>query len=142
MHWIFWLVLFIVFIAVELSTVQLVSIWFAIGAIGAGIASMISNDNILVELITFIAVTAIALVATRPFVKKVTHNTPVPTNADSLIGLTAIVCEKIDNVKACGAVTVKGATWTARSETDDIIPDGSEVEIVKIDGVKLIVKAK
>ena len=142
MHWIFWLILFIAFIIIELSTVQLVSIWFAIGCIGAGITSLITdNQNYVYELLTFAIVTGIALLATRPFVKKVTKVEPVPTNADSLIGKTAIVTEEIDNVKATGTVTVNGNVWTARVLSGKgVIPEGANVKIIKIDGVKLIVE--
>ncbi|MDD6807902.1 MAG: NfeD family protein [Oscillospiraceae bacterium] len=143
MHWIIWLILTIAFVFVELSTAQLVSIWFAIGCIGAGVASLITDSaNFTVEIITFIVVTAIALVATRPFVKKVTKTSPVATNADSLIGKTAIVTEEIDNIKATGAVTVHGTVWTARAETNEECPIEADkkVKVVRIDGVKLIVK--
>lgn len=145
MHWIIWLVLFVAFAFVELNTVQMVSIWFALGCIGAGVVSVITeSQNFTYELIAFAVTTALALIITRPFVKKVTHTEPTPTNADALPGQTAIVTEEINNVKATGAVTVKGAVWTARTETDtaDTIPINSVVEIIKIDGVKLIVKAK
>lgn len=143
MHWIFWLVLFVIFVAIELNTVQLVSIWFALGCIGAGIVGVITeNQNLTYELIAFSVTTAIALIATRPFVKKVTRTEPTPTNADALLGQTAVVTEEINNIKATGAVTVKGIVWTARTEADstDVIPVDSVVEILRIDGVKLIVK--
>lgn len=145
MHWIIWLVLFVVFVAVELNTAQMVSIWFSIGCIGAGVVSVITeSQNLTYELIAFAATTTVALILTRPFVKKVTRTEPTPTNADALPGQTAVVTEEIDNINAKGTVTVKGAVWTARTESDvtDIIPEGSVVEIVRIDGVKLIVKAK
>ncbi len=145
MRWIIWLVLFIAFVVVELSTVQLVSIWFAIGCIGAGIANIVTDgQSFVVELITFVLLTTVSLLATRPFVRKVTHTGHVATNADSLIGATAVVSEKINNVLGTGAVTIKGAVWTARTEfdADGAIDVGENVEIIKIDGVKLIVKSK
>ncbi len=145
MHWIIWLVLFVAFVAVELNTVQMVSIWFALGCIGAGVVSVLTeSQNFTYELIAFAITTAIALIVTRPFVKKVTHTDSIPTNADALPGQTAIVTEEINNIKATGAVTVKGAIWTARTESDitDVIPVDTLVEIIRIDGVKLIVRAK
>lgn len=145
MHWIVWLVLFVAFVAVELNTIQMVSIWFALGCIGAGIVSVIiESQNFTYELIAFAVTTAIALIVTRPFVRKVTRTDPTPTNADALPGQTAIVTEEINNIKATGTVTVKGAVWTARTEQDitDTIPVDAVVEIIRIDGVKLIVKVK
>ena len=62
-----------------------------------------------------------------------------PTNADRLIGETAVVTAAIDNLAAKGEVTVKGQIWTARSEDGEAIGSGERVTVKKIEGVKLIV---
>lgn len=145
MHWIFWLVLFVVFVAIEINTVQLVSIWFALGSIGAGIVSIVMKEpSVTMEIVAFVATSAIALIVTRPFVKKVTKTLNTPTNADSLIGQDAIVTEAINNIDATGTVTINGAIWTARTESNAnaSIPKGTVVTVLKINGVKLIVKPK
>ena len=63
----------------------------------------------------------------------------VATNADRAVGAEGIVIQAIDNRKAQGQVTVSGAVWTARSESEEVIPQGAQVRVLRIEGVKLIV---
>ena len=136
---IIWLVLAVVMAAVEAFTVQLVSIWFVAGAVAACITSLIT-DNIIIQAAVFVAVTAIALIVTRPIVKKLRSKKPEPTNADRYIGKTAVVLQPIDNEKAQGMALVDNQKWTARSDDGKPIPEGEHVIVTAIEGVKLIVK--
>lgn len=138
MLWI-WVALLAVFIIIEASTAQLLTIWFAIGSFASLVTSFFT-ESILIQVIVFVVVSAIALIVTRPLVKKVTATKKQATNADMYIGQEGIVTEAIDNIAAKGLVKVKGSVWTARSETDNItIPEGTHISVVKIEGVKLIV---
>ena len=143
-HWMIWVALFALFAIVELMTSQLVSIWFAVGALVAAVVAVVTNGNNLVaEIVSFAVVTALVLVFTRPLVKKVTHNAPVPTNKDALIGQEGVVTVHISNADNCGEVKVKGNEWTAR--TEEGAPDisfGEHVVVKRIEGVKLIVEPK
>ena len=66
----------------------------------------------------------------------------VKTNAESLVGRQAIVISEINNIQGVGQVTVNGQQWSARSMEDPVvIPAGAVVNVVSINGVKLIVKA-
>ena len=60
----------------------------------------------------FLAVSAAALAATRPLVRKFTAGKAVPTNADRVLGGHGKVTETIDNDNAKGAVYADGKTWT------------------------------
>ena len=139
MVWI-WVALLATFIIIEASTAQLLTIWFAVGSFAALVSTFIT-DNIIAQVIVFVVVSAIALVVTRPLVKKMTKATKQPTNADMYIGKEAIVTEDINNLEAKGLVKVGGSVWTARTEVDNFtIPAGSHVTVIKIEGVKLIVR--
>ena len=72
--------------------------------------------------------------------EKISAAKAVPTNADRVLGQTGRVTEAVDNDSARGAVYVDGKTWSARSAEGDVIPAGSRVEIVKMEGVKLFVR--
>ena len=76
-----WLILLIAFVVVEALTVSLVSIWFAAGAVAALIVSGFTSSW-LVQFAVFAVVSAVALAATRPLVKKRMTARRVPTNAD------------------------------------------------------------
>ena len=115
------------------------SIWFVAGAAAALLAAL-AHASVTVQLVLFAVVSAAALAATRPLVRKFTAGRAVPTNADRLLGQTAKVTETIDNENAAGAVYADGKTWSARSADGTVIPAGEMVRIQKLQGVKLLVE--
>ena len=134
-----WLGAVVLFGVVEAVTAGLVSIWFVAGAVAALIAA-IAGGGQLAQVVVFLAVSAIALAVTRPLVKKLNLNKTEPTNLDRVLGRTGRVTEVIDNRVSSGAVYVDGKTWTARSADGSLIPAGSTVKILKMEGVKLFVE--
>ena len=109
-----WLFLIILFTVVEAVTPAIVSIWFALGALFALITAALSAP-VWLQIIVFIAVSTLALILTRPLVKRKLHKDITPTNYDVLIGKTAVVIENINNTEESGAVKIQGKIWTARS---------------------------
>lgn len=135
-----WLIVMVLFLVVEAATVGLVCIWFAVGALAALIAALLGAE-IWLQIVLFLVVSAVALYFTRPLAKKYVNAKVEPTNADMVIGKECRVTEAIDNIAGTGAVYVDGKTWTARSESDEVIPEGTLVTAKRIEGVKLIVAA-
>ncbi len=138
---IIWIVLAAVFAIVEACTVQLVSIWFTIGALASLIAETL-NASEAVQFVIFAAVSVLTLILTRPFVKKFSSSKIQPTNVDMHIGQEAVVTQDINNINATGTAKIKGIEWTARSVDGTQIPKGEIVTIKAIEGVKLIVERK
>ncbi len=137
-----WLIVFIVLIGAELATLQLVSIWFAVGALGALIASL-AGAGIEIQLVVFIALSLLLLILVKPATSRLMRKNVTKTNVDSLVGQTGKVTSLINNLNGYGTVSVRGQEWTAASVDDQvIIEEGSTVIIRKISGVKLIVEAK
>ena len=135
-----WLVAMIVLLIIEGIVPGLVSIWFAIGAFAAMISAILGAP-LWLQVLWFFAVSILTLCLTRPFAKKYVNSRATPTNADMLIGKECVVTEAIDNVLGTGAVTVGGKVWTARTEEPDgKAESGKVMTVVKIEGVKLIVK--
>lgn len=134
-----WLGILVATVILEIATTQMVSIWFAIGALAAFISALIGVEQIWIQIVVFVVVSAIALAATRPLVKKMVNQKTEPTNADMVIGKTGIVTEKIDNIASSGLVRVNGGVWTARSADDSVIEADEKVIIKEISGVKLLV---
>lgn len=135
---IFWLAALVVFGVVEAATVGLVSIWFAMGALAALIASALGVPD-LVQVVVFLVGSFATLLVVRPLAQKYVNNRHIPTNADRVIGQEAVVTEAIDNLKGQGQVKVAGTPWTARSGDDAAIPAGTTVRVLRIEGVKLYV---
>lgn len=133
-----WLILLIVFIAVELFTVGLTSIWFAAGALVALIIAACGGGFVF-QLMAFLIVAFGALFATRPWAKKYINSRTQATNADSVIGTEVKVTERVSNIDQTGTVVAKGQEWTARAENDTMIFEQGELaKVIRIDGVKLI----
>lgn len=134
----FWLVAMIVLCIVEASTVGLVSIWFAAGALAALIAAG-AGAAIWLQITLFLVVSGIMLALLRPMMKKVILPKTTATNADRHLGKLALVTEEINNLKETGAVKLDGVVWTARSRDDEVIPEGTTIAVLRIEGVKVIV---
>lgn len=126
-------------VVAELATVQLVSIWFAAGALMSLIFSLF-NAPVWLQVVVFFAVSAVCLIITRPIVKKAVNDKKVPTNADMAIGKTGIVTETIDNIKGLGKVKVQGSLWSAKSSDGSVIDENERVRVLEIKGVKLVVE--
>lgn len=133
---IYWIILFLVLLLIELATVNLVSIWFAVGALGAFVTSFFTN-SILIQLLVFVVISVVSLLITLPIVKKFkSKESIVPTNLDRVIGRQAEVIKEI-KPNHYGEVEIFGTTWTAISQ--ETIKIGEKVRVLKMDGVKLIV---
>ena len=132
----FWLVLFVVLALFELVTVNLVSIWFSLGALITTFVSLVT-DNLMIHLAVFTISSILLLLLTKPFVKKMKKREGVPTNLDMVIGKTGVVTEKIEK-DGVGEVKVLGKKWSAYSDKE--IEENSKVKILSINGVKLKVE--
>ena len=134
-----WLVAFVVLIVIELLTMGLTTIWFAGGALIALLMAFL-GFNLVVQMVVFLLISGILLVMTRPIAMKYFNKDRQRTNAESLLGQTALVLEEIDNIHGTGKVEVNGMEWTARSKDEQtIIQKDVTVRIEDIQGVKLIV---
>ncbi|MBR5438038.1 MAG: NfeD family protein [Clostridia bacterium] len=133
-----WLGATVILFIAEAVTVNLVTVWFALGALAAFIAA-VAGAQLWLQLLLFFAVTVLTLIFTRPIAKKHINGKHEATNADAVIGKVAVVTEDIDNLAAAGTVSCMGKIWTARSENGEKINAGEKVTVKKIQGVKLIV---
>jgi membrane protein implicated in regulation of membrane protease activity len=136
---IFWLIAFVAFLIIEIITLGLTTVWFAIGSIAAFLAAYV-GASIVVQIVVFLVVSIVFLVFTRPILMKFFNQKRERTNAESLIGQKALVLEKIDSMHATGRVIVNGMEWAAKTEEEEIIEVDAVVLIKGIQGVKLIVE--
>jgi len=133
-----WLAAMVLFAVVEATTVAMVSLWFVGGALAAFLSSLLGAPLWLQGLL-FAAVSLGLIACLRPFLKKFIQPKLTSTNFDRIVGMTAPVTERIDNLSGTGAVKVAGAVWSARSESGSIIDEGTVVKILYIQGVRVIV---
>lgn len=132
-----WCIVVIVSIVVEVSTVSLTSIWFAM----AGIASLVLaafNVDVVIQIVVFVVLSIVLLFLTRPFVRKYANKSIIHTNADKVISMIGIVTKTIP-VGDIGEVKVNSEFWRAVSLDSKDINIGEKIVVNSLNGNKLLV---
>lgn len=137
--WLVWIGLMVLFGIVEASTVNMVSVWFVGGSL-VGLIVNLLGGNVWLQIGAFLVVSGGLLACLRPFVKKFVTPKKTATNADMVLGRTAYLTEAVDNLRGTGALKLDGKEWTVRSADENVLPEGTLVKIVKLEGVKLYVE--
>lgn len=128
----------VILIIIEGVTLGLTTIWFAIGALIAMISAMLHLPFI-GQIFVFLISSLVLLYFTRSVAKEYLKIGKTKTNVDSLIGELGIVIKDILPFNT-GQVKVKGQIWTAKALGDDEIMENERIEVVDVEGVKLIVR--
>ena len=138
--WTMWLIIAGFFMILEIVTVGFLVIWIGVGAIPALIYSIFFPEQTIAQIAIWVICSIILILLTKKFTDKL-KPTPTPTNVYSIIGKKAVVTQEINNEKGVGQVKVGGDTWSAKTENfTEIVPENTPVEVVAIEGVKVIVK--
>ena len=136
----FWLIVLIACLVIEACTTQLLTIWFAVGSVGAMIAAALGFGE-LVQIGVCLALSIVLLILLRPVTRNILRPRQDRTNADRILGQKAIVIETIDDKHSSGQIRLMGQVWTARAvQNDEIISEGETVLVRHISGVKAIVE--
>ncbi len=134
-----WIGFAVIMVVCEAFTSQLVSIWFVLGAVSAAVTT-IFTPSIAIQSAVFLIVSLVALIVTKPLVKKLKEKRGVTsTNADRLVGRTGVVISDIADTHTVGQVKVEGEIWSAKSEKAPLNKD-TKIKVLAIEGVKLIVE--
>lgn len=142
MNTVYWLIVFVILLLIEIFTMGLTTIWFAGGALAAYIVGMAGVGTV-GQISVFIVASLVLLVFTRPWALKYFNQNRERTNAESLIGQQGVVLEEVDTLKAVGKVEVNGQEWSAKTEDPGgKIAKETVVQVDAIQGVKLVVKQK
>jgi membrane protein implicated in regulation of membrane protease activity len=136
--WWIWVALVIVFSLIEVFTLGLTTVWFAISALVMVFLSF-TKMPLTVQFLIFLAIAALLLIFTRPLAIKKFKIGREKTNVDSLVGKHALVIKTIGEFER-GEAKINGLIWSARSEDNTEITEGSKCEILRIEGVQLIVR--
>lgn len=137
--WQTWLIAAGIFLILEIFTMGFLVFWLSIGSLLAMLVSLVT-DSIIIQTAVFVVSSGLLIFATKPFVKKFTEQDTTKTNVYSLVGKKAMVVEDIDWTTGNGQIKFEGQVWSARTEEQVNISKGTEVEIVRIEGVKAFVK--
>ena len=139
---VYWLIALVVFLVIESATLGLATIWFSGGALVALIAAM-CGAGIVIQIVLFLVVSLVLLFFTRPLAVRFLNKDTLKTNVDRVVGMEGVVTEEISNLAGTGKVSLGGNMWTARTENEGgTIPVDAVVTVLRVEGVKLIVKVK
>lgn len=133
-----WTAITVAAVLVEVFTPQLVSIWFAIaGAVCIGLA-FVPGIPFWANIIIFAVLSVILLFTLRPTLTKLMKkNKDLKTNVDSLVGLNVRMIKE-SNFDELGQARVGDVVWSVKSRDGETLKEGEIVEIVEVDGNKLI----
>lgn len=140
MYGIMWLIICIILVIVEVTTLNLTTIWFAIGGFIAYLTGFV-GAGFWGQFFVFVIVSLIMLFFTRPVARRYLNKGRVKTNAESLVGQIAKTTSCLNNREGFGSAVINGQEWSAISSDDKIIiEEGEDVEILEVRGVKLVVR--
>ncbi|MCR5079234.1 MAG: NfeD family protein [Bacilli bacterium] len=138
--WVVWLAVFVIALIIEASTSELVSIWFALGALFAVVISVIPGAGWWISLIVFAVISVATLLCLRPLANRLLKRNTVRTNIDEIIHKKGKMVKGYDEYNH-GEVKINGVIWTAiNTEEKKPLPEGTSVEVLAVDGNKLVVK--
>ncbi len=135
-YWVIWLVVVILLAIVELATINLVSIWFVVSGCIALIISLFTQ-NFYIQFASFVVLGIIFLVLTKPILNKLKKAKEDSLYLERIVGMEGLVTVEIKKDKI-GEVKVDGKLWSATSDTN--IPVENMIKVIRVDGIKLIVK--
>lgn len=139
--WQIWLIVSGLCFIIEMVTVGFFVFWFGIGALVSMLVSIVLPENIILQCSVFVVTSVVLLLLTKPLVNKFTKNDKkLETNAYSIIGKKGIVIQDINNTLGNGQIKISNEVWSAKTESENTIEKGTEIRIVKIDGVKAVVE--
>ena len=136
---VFWVLLAAALVIIEISTTQLIGIWFAVGALFAAFAAF-AGAPLAIQLVAFLVTSVVAFWVGRPLLLEKFTPKHMETNTERMIGLTGVVLEEIDNLAQVGRIEASGLSWAARSEDEAPIAVGARVLTLRLEGVTLIVR--
>ncbi len=133
-----WLIIAGVLFLGEALTPGFILMWFGIGALVGALLSLM-GVHLYLQIAAFIITSAVLLIFTRPIIKNLVKQKDIPSNVYAMKGKRGVVIQEINNILGQGQVKIGGEVWRAESENEEGIEAETEVEVIRVDGVKAIV---
>jgi membrane protein implicated in regulation of membrane protease activity len=134
-----WAIIALFFVVTEIFTTGFYLLCFGIGAAAASALAFLGFD-LTAQLAAFAAVSALAIVISRPLANRVSSQEPNSVGVDRVLGQEAVVVEPIAPLAARGQVRVGREVWSADSIDERSIAAGARVVVVAVDGARLKVR--
>jgi membrane protein implicated in regulation of membrane protease activity len=135
-----WLILAALLYVGEMLSVSFFLLPFAVGASAATIASFLGGE-LWLQWTLMIVVSILALIATRPVAKKLTATAQTEkSGVDRLIGMTGQVVAG-SSPSGENRARIDREVWNVTTESGERLDVGAAVQVLRVDGAHLIVKA-
>lgn len=134
-----WLAMAIIFLIAELFTTGFFLLAFGIGAGVAAVAAYLGVDPFL-QVLIFVVVSGGIVLTLRPLTKRLNERNPNFVGSDRVLGKRALVLSEINPALGAGMVRVDAEEWRAVSEDGGVIAKDAIVEVLRIDGTRLVVR--
>jgi membrane protein implicated in regulation of membrane protease activity len=134
-----WIVLAVLFIVAEVFTTSFFLVCFGLGAAAAAVLAY-ANVDFLGQMLGFLAVSGVSLFFIRPLARHLNRGDENFVTGDRLLGKKAIVLADINPALGTGTVRAETEQWSAVSADGQAIPKDTMVEVLRVDGVRLVVK--
>ena len=143
--WYVWLILGAIFILAEMFTTGFVLLWFGVGAIIAGLLALTGLISLPFQIVVFLTASILLAVASRTIFENIfKFDSPgggLKSGVDSLPGRIGVVVTSSNGPRGEGEVRVFGSIWRAfPSEGEDVLTEGQQVQIDRVDGVTVYVR--
>ena len=136
---ILWIIIAVVFGIIEVATLGILTIWFALGALAAAVAAIL-GAGVPLQIILFFVISIALLYFTRPLAEKYLKIGKHKTNVESLVGPRAVVLQGFGPGQA-GRARVRGQEWACEAaDRKEGFAEGEEAVIVRIEGVRLLLQ--
>jgi membrane protein implicated in regulation of membrane protease activity len=132
-----WFAVIIISGIVEAMTMNLTSVWLSIAAFVSLLIAVFLPEIVWLQITVFFVISIILLLLIRPLTTKYLKRNSIKTNADGLVGMTAVCTKPILDGER-GEVKIEGKYWSAISNEN--IEEDEKVVVLAIKGVKLVVK--
>ena len=135
--WGWWLLGALVLLGVEALTLDLIFASLALGAVVGAIVALLGGP-LLVQVLSALVVALLSLFLLRPLALRVLKAEGGHTNIDALIGIDALVLERVDARN--GRVKVGGEIWSARARRPGTeFQAGTDVVVTAVEGATAVV---
>lgn len=140
LYWIMisiWISVFVITLFIELNTADLTIIWFCVASLVSFILALFGISYV-IQIVVFVVVSLVLLLATRPLTKNMMNKTLIRTNADRIISTTGVVTKTISPDEV-GEVKVGTEYWRAISADNTLIEENEKITVISFNGNKVVV---
>ncbi|WP_375003686.1 NfeD family protein [Aeromicrobium sp. CTD01-1L150] len=138
--WVVWIGIAVLLAIVEMLSLDLVFLMFALAALSAAVVSGLGGPLWLALLVFGVVALGLLYFARPPMVSRLHQGPTLTTGHHALVGRTAVVAEPVDSFG--GRVELAGEIWSARTESSEPLVVGAEVVVTRIDGATAVVSSR